>query len=156
MPCHVWCSTERNRDAFFSFSTTYYQLPYGDRHTPASCPECSLLYNHKNHTSMKALEITRLLDSHEPLAIVRYFEWVALAKDNGTPRYALLHLNKKKNKIRELSVPDTLVSLLTSRLHLFTKVCAADGGTVWERMHFRDVVKTSIPEHEIVQWIHKN
>ncbi len=54
---------------------------------------------------MKALEITRLLDSHEPLAIVRYFEWVALAKDNGTPRYALLHLNKKKIKYGNCPYP---------------------------------------------------
>lgn len=104
---------------------------------------------------MKSLDLKKLLDSREPIAIVRYFEWVVFSTSYSQAKYSLLRLNKQRNKIKEIPVPDKLTFLLTSRLDSFEKVCVADGGTVWERMSFRDVVKTLVPRDKVAEWINK-
>lgn len=102
---------------------------------------------------MKRAEIKRLINSHEPIAIVRYFEWAIFSKSYTNVRYLLLRINSKYNDIDEVDVPYDTVSFLVSRLDSFEKVCSQEGCTVWERMAFREKVKALVPRPKIVKLI---
>ncbi|WP_268225793.1 hypothetical protein [Sinomicrobium oceani] len=104
---------------------------------------------------MKSTEVKKLIDSQEPIAIVRYFEWAIFSKSYTNSRYLLLRMNRNRNKIKEVRVPDDVTSFLVSRLDNFKKVCSEEGCTVWERMAFREKVKEFVPESKIAQLIDK-
>ncbi|MBC9796804.1 hypothetical protein [Sinomicrobium weinanense] len=104
---------------------------------------------------MKSTEVKNLIDSQEPIAIVRYFEWAIFSKSYANSRYLLLRMNRKRNKIKEVRVPDDVISFLVSRLDNFKKVCSEEGNTVWERMAFREKVKEFVPESKIARLIDK-
>ncbi|MBC9795422.1 MULTISPECIES: hypothetical protein [Sinomicrobium] len=104
---------------------------------------------------MKSIEIKKLIDSQEPIAIIRYFEWAIFSKDYANAKYLLLRMNRRRNKIKAVNVPDDITSFIISRLDDFEKVCSQDGCTVWERMAFREKVKAFVPESKVARLINK-
>ncbi|MGS2761831.1 hypothetical protein [Sinomicrobium sp. M5D2P9] len=102
---------------------------------------------------MESEKIKKLINSQEPIAIIRYFEWAIFSKSYTNVRYSLLRINSKYNDIDEVDIPFDTVSFLVSRLDNFEKVCSEEGCTVWERMAFREKVKALVPRPKIVKLI---
>jgi hypothetical protein len=101
-----------------------------------------------NHETIK-----QLIESEEPLAIVRYFEWAIFSRSYDHPKYILLKINHQNIDIEEIEVPDHLTSFLVSKLFEFEKIIQEEGGGVWERYNFRAKVKHIIPYGKICHFI---
>jgi len=97
--------------------------------------------------------IKQLIESKEPLAIVRYFEWAIFSRSYNHPKYILLIINPRNIDIEEIEVPDNLTSFLVSKLPELNKVIQEEGGSVWERHNFREKVKRRIPRTKIFHFI---
>ena len=86
---------------------------------------------------------------------MRYFEWAIFSKNYTNANYLLLRMNRQRNRVKAVNIPDGVTSFIVSRLEDFEKVCSEDGCTVWERMTFRDKVKNHIPRSKIDKLINK-
>lgn len=93
--------------------------------------------------------IKRLLESDEPIAVIRYFEWAIFSRTHTHPKYIILKINYWKDDIQEIAVPYKLTSFLVSKLPELEKVIQEKGGSVWERHNFRAKVKRTIPRAKI-------
>ncbi|UGU15959.1 hypothetical protein LS482_20055 [Sinomicrobium kalidii] len=102
---------------------------------------------------MESEEIKKLINSREPIAIVRYFEWTIFSKSYTNVRYSLLRINSEYNDIDEVDIPFDTVFFVMSKLNSFEKVFHRDDGTVWERMAFREKAKALVPRPKIVKLI---
>lgn len=101
-----------------------------------------------NHETIK-----QRIESEEPLAIVRYFEWAIFSRSYNHPKYILLIINHRNTDIEEIEVPAHLTSFLVSKLPELDKVIQEEGGSVWERDNFKEKVKRRIPLGKIRQFI---
>ncbi|MFY0715228.1 hypothetical protein J1D01_16315 [Seonamhaeicola sp. NFXS20] len=99
--------------------------------------------------------IKEIINSQEPIAIIKYFEWPIFSNDYAHSRYAILRIDRKYNDIRETDIPFDLVSFVTSQTGCFEEVLRLSEGVVWERMGFRELVKSSIPKAKIHQLINQ-
>lgn len=88
-----------------------------------------------------------IINSEDPIAIVRFFEWPVFSKSDARSRYVLLKI--RRNNIKEIEIPYDTFSFLRSKLDGFDKVFHGEDGTVWERMSFRDRVKDLVPQSKI-------
>ncbi|MBC9794889.1 hypothetical protein [Sinomicrobium weinanense] len=100
---------------------------------------------------MKRVAIKKILNSQEPIAIVRYFEWAIFSKNHTNVRYSLLRLNSACKDIDEIDIPYDAVSFVVSKLNRFEQVFRWDDGGVWERMAFREKAKRLVPGRKIDQ-----
>lgn len=99
--------------------------------------------------------IKEIINSQEPIAIMKYFEWPIFSNDYANARYTILRIDKKHNDIYELNIPFNLVPFVISKTGCFTEVLRLNEGIVWERMGFRKLVKSSIPKAKIHQLINQ-
>jgi len=102
---------------------------------------------------MKRAEIKKLIDSQEPIAIVRYFEWTIFSKSYTNVRYLLLRINSEYNDIDEVNIPYDTIPFVVSKLNNFEQVFRRNDGAVWERMAFRDKAKELVPMSKIAELI---
>lgn len=102
---------------------------------------------------MRDIEIQNLINSQEPIAIVRYFEWPVFSKSNANTKYVVLRISR--NRIKEIEIPTDTVSFVRSRLDSFEQVFHREDGAVWERMSFRERVKEFVSESKVIELIYK-
>lgn len=100
-------------------------------------------------------QIKELIESHEPIAIVRYFEWSVFVHDCTNVKYIILKINGNKDGINEIKVPDGIVSFLISKLKNFEEVIRKTDGTVWERFSFREKAKNLVSKQELTYFINQ-
>ncbi|MEH6681667.1 MAG: hypothetical protein V7724_14050 [Sediminicola sp.] len=105
---------------------------------------------HKN-TEMHIEDIQELLDGHEPIAIVRYFERPIFSETDTVARYVLLRM--EHGDIHEVPVPPALMPFLMRRLSDFEQVFRRSDGNVWERCGFREKVRAAVPRPKIRKFI---
>ncbi|WP_417359559.1 hypothetical protein [Galbibacter sp.] len=67
-------------------------------------------------------QIKQLIEGREPIAIVRYFERPVFVHDYTNVKYIILKINRNKDGINEIKIPDGLVSFLRSKLKNFEEV----------------------------------
>ena len=99
--------------------------------------------------------IKEIINSQEPIAIMKYFEWPIFSNDYANARYTMLRIDKKHNDIQEINIPFNLVPFVISKTDCFEKVLKLKEGIIWERMRFRELVKSSIPKVKIHQLINQ-
>tara|TARA_R100000789_G_C2937876_1_gene131165 strand:- start:113 stop:427 length:315 start_codon:yes stop_codon:yes gene_type:complete len=104
---------------------------------------------------MDSKQIKEIINTDEPMAIMKYFEWPIFSNDYAKARYTLLRIDKKHNDIQELDIPFNVVPFVISKLGCFEEVIKLSEGIVWERMGFRDVVKGSLSKAKIIQLINQ-
>ncbi|MEH6706236.1 MAG: hypothetical protein V7691_15685 [Galbibacter orientalis] len=109
----------------------------------------------QKENKMDSKLIKEIINSQEPIAIMKYFEWPIFSNDYANARYTILRIDKKHNDIHELNIPFNLVPFILSKTGCFTKVLRLSEGIVWERMGFRELVKSNIPKAKIHQLINK-
>lgn len=98
---------------------------------------------------MTDADIVRLINSEEPIAIVRYVESAVFSDYYISAKYSLLRINGRERNIEEVRIPHYMVSYIITRLDSFELVFREDDGAVWERMSFRDRVMKLIPRWKI-------
>ena len=94
---------------------------------------------------MNPASLQQLLTSEAPIAIIRYIEWTSFSRTYNRPRYRLLVFNFPQKDLIELKVPRPLPSFLVRQLPKFQQVIHTEGGSVWERLDFRERVNQWIP-----------
>lgn len=99
--------------------------------------------------------IKEIIDSQEPIAIIKYFEWPIFSNDYAHARYAMLRIDGKHNDIHEIEIPFNLVPFVISQTDCFEEALRLSEGVVWERMGFKEVVRSSIPNAKIYQFINQ-
>lgn len=99
--------------------------------------------------------IKEIINSQEPIAIMKYFEWPIFSNDYALARYTILKVDKRYNDIQEIDIPFNLVPFVISKICCFTEVLRINEGVVWERMGFRELVKRSMSKAKIQQLIHQ-
>lgn len=97
--------------------------------------------------------IKEIINSQEPIAIVRFFEWPVFSKSDVISRYVLLKISR--NCVKEIDIPYDTVSFLRSKLDDFIQVFHGEDGSVWERMSFRERVKDLVPQSKIRDLLYK-
>lgn len=107
----------------------------------------------KVETNMETERVRELINGKEPMAIVRYFEWAIFSRGETKAKYLLLRLDGRGNDIREVDVPDGMVSFLRSRLADFDRVLHSGDGTVWERLSFRARARELVPSSKLAELI---
>lgn len=113
------------------------------------------LYENQKKNQMDSKLITNIINSQEPIAIMKYFEWPIFSNDYANARFTILRIDKKHNDIREFDIPINLVSFIRSKTDCFEKVLKLKEGIIWERMRFRELVKSSIPKARVHQLINQ-
>lgn len=111
------------------------------------------LYGNQNENTMDTKRIKELINSQEPIAIVRFFEWPVFSKSDANSKYVLLKVSR--NRVKEIDIPEDTVSFLRSKLSSFDQVFHREDGAVWERMSFRDRVKDLVPESKVIELVDK-
>ncbi|SFT07692.1 hypothetical protein SAMN04487906_2808 [Zhouia amylolytica] len=104
---------------------------------------------------MDSKQIKDIINSQEPIAIIKYFEWSIFSNDYAKARYTLLWFDKKHNHIQEIDMPFNLVPFVISKLGCFEEVLRLSEGIVWERMGFREMIKSSVSRAKIIQLINQ-
>ena len=99
--------------------------------------------------------IKEIINSQEPIAIMKYFEWPIFSNDYANARYAILRVDKKHNDIHEINIPFNLVPFVISKTGCFTEVLRLNEGIVWGRMGFRELVKSNILKAKVHQLINQ-
>ncbi|MFY0715216.1 hypothetical protein J1D01_16255 [Seonamhaeicola sp. NFXS20] len=99
--------------------------------------------------------LKKIINSQEPIAIIKYFEWPIFSNDYANTRYTILRIDKKHNDICEIEIPFNLVPYVISKINCFKEVLRLNEGLVWERMRFKELVKRSIPKAKIHQLINQ-
>lgn len=97
--------------------------------------------------------IKEIIDSQEPIAIIKYFEWPIFSNDYTHARYAMLRIDSKHNDIHEIDIPFNLVPFVISQTDRFKEALRLSEGVVWERKEFREMVKSSVSKVKIHQVI---
>ncbi|UGU15189.1 hypothetical protein LS482_16070 [Sinomicrobium kalidii] len=100
--------------------------------------------------------LIRLLDSDEPIAIVRYFEWFKTDRHLRDTKYSVLRLDTLNKDIDEFDVPRSLYFFLALKLHEFKKMIDNVNGQVFERNGFRDIAISLVHKRKIKFLIDKN
>ena len=100
-------------------------------------------------------QIKQLIEGREPIAIVRYFERPVFVHDYTNVKYIILKINRNKDGINEIKIPDGLVSFLRSKLKNFEEVIRKTDGTVWERFSFRVKAKSLVSKQELTYFINQ-
>lgn len=113
------------------------------------------LYGNQKENKMDSKLIKEIINSQEPIAIMKYFEWPIFSNDYANARYTILRIDKKYNDIHEIGIPFNLVPFVISKTGCFTEVLRLNEGIIWERMGFRELVKSSIPKAKIHQLINQ-
>src|SRR5690606_30462351 len=100
--------------------------------------------------------IKEIINSQEPIAIIKYFEWPIFSNDYANARYSILRIDKKHSNIHEIDIPFNLVPFVISKTDCFQEVFRISDGVVWERMGFKAMIKSSLPSaiiHQLIrQW----
>lgn len=99
--------------------------------------------------------IKEIINSPEPIAIMKYFEWPIFSNDYANARYSLLKMDETLNNIFEYDIPFNLVPFVLCKINAFDKVVKLNQGIVWERSGFREMVKRIIPKTKIHQLINR-
>ena len=107
----------------------------------------------KKGNKMDSNQIREIINGQEPIAIMKYFEWPIFSNDYAKARYTLLRIDRKHNDIEEVDIPFNIVPFVISKLGCFEQVLRSSEGIVWERMGFRDIIKSSVPKAKIAQLI---
>jgi len=113
------------------------------------------LYGNQNENTMNSKLIKEIINSREPIAIMKYLEWPIFSNDYALARYTILKVDKRYNDIQEVDIPFNLVPFVISKICCFTEVLRINEGVVWERMGFRELVKRSMSKAKIQQLIHQ-
>jgi len=109
----------------------------------------------QKENKMDSKLIKEIINSQEPIAIMKYFEWPIFSNDYANARYTILRIDKRYNDIHEISIPFNLVPFVISKTGCLTEVLRLNEGIVWERMGFRELVKSNIPKAKIHQLINQ-
>lgn len=104
---------------------------------------------------MDSEQIKEMINSQEPMAIIKYFEWPVFSNDYAKARYTMLRIDKVHNDIQEIDIPFNVVPFVISKLGCFEEVLRLSEGIVWERMGFREMMKSSVSKAKIVQLINQ-
>lgn len=102
---------------------------------------------------MNDKQIKQLIEGREPIAIVRYFEWPVFVYDCTNVKYIILKINRNKDGIIKIKIPEDVVSFITSKLQNFEEVIRKTNGTVWERFSFREKAKNLVSKQELTHFI---
>lgn len=102
---------------------------------------------------MDSNQIRDIINGQEPIAIMKYFEWPIFSNDHAKARYTLLRIDRKHKDIEEVDIPFNIVPFVISKLGRFEQMLRSSEGIVWERMGFRDIIKSSVPKAKIAQLI---
>lgn len=94
-----------------------------------------------------------MIESDEPIALIRYFEWMRLSRDHQHVKYILLRINYRNRTIKEIPIPDELVPYVISKLSEFKKVIKEENGSVWERHDFRMTVQQDVSPLALRQFL---
>ena len=113
------------------------------------------LYENQKENKMDSTLIKKIINSQEPIAIMKYFEWPIFSNDYANARYTILRIDKKYKDIHEIDIPINLVPFIRSKTDCFEKVLKLKEGIIWERMRFRELVKSSIPKAKTHQLINQ-
>lgn len=103
---------------------------------------------------MEAEQIKAIINSEEPIAILKYFEWPIFSNDYTESKYKLIRINRK-NDIEEIRIPFDIVSFILSKLDCFEEASKTPLGVVWERGHFKQKVKHLVSMPKIIQFINQ-
>ena len=98
---------------------------------------------------MKEAEIIALMESGEPLAIIRYFQWTSFSKSHAQPSYVMLRLDHGNRDIDEIDIPRETVSKIMDRLDGFERRHRTCDGTVWERHSFGEKARKLVPRAKL-------
>lgn len=104
---------------------------------------------------MQEAEIIALMDSGEPLAIIRYFQWTSFNKSLTQPCYVILRLDPSNRDIDEIDLPRETVPKVMDRLKGFELLHRGPDGSVWERGNFGSKAKRLVPLAKRAQLISK-
>lgn len=103
---------------------------------------------------MEAEQIKAIINSEEPIAILKYFEWPIFSNDYTESKYKLIRINRK-NDIEEIRIPYDIVPFILSKLDCFEEASKTRAGVVWERGYFKQKVKRFISTPKIIQFINQ-
>lgn len=105
---------------------------------------------------MHIRNIKKLIESDEPIAIIRYFEWMRLSRDHQHVKYILLKINRRNHTIKEIPIPDELVPFIIPKLSAFKRVIKEENGGVWERHNFRITVQQDVSPLALREFLGEN
>lgn len=103
---------------------------------------------------MEAEQIKAIINSEEPIAILKYFEWPIFSNDYTQSKYKLLRISKKHD-MEEIRIPFNIVPFIISKLDCFEEASNTRSGVVWERGHFKQKVKCLVSTPKIIQFINQ-
>lgn len=109
----------------------------------------------QKENKMDSKLIKEIINSQEPIAIMKYFEWPIFSNDYANARYTILRIDKKHNDIHETDIPFNLVPFILSKTDCFEEVLRLKEGVIWERIGFRELVKSNISKTKIHQLINQ-
>lgn len=104
---------------------------------------------------MQEAEIMALMDSGEPLAIVRYFQWASFSRSQTQTNYVVLRLDHANRDIDEIDLPRESVPMVLDRMEGFDLLLRNPDGTVWERGNFAAKAKRLVPRAKLTLLISK-
>lgn len=113
------------------------------------------LYVNQKENKMDSKLIKKIINSQEPIAIMKYFEWPIFSNDYANARFTILRIDKKHYDIREFDIPINLVPFIRSKTDCFEKVLKQKEGIIWERMRVRELVKSCIAKAKVHQFINQ-
>src|SRR5690606_2783254 len=105
---------------------------------------------------MKEAEIIALMESGEPLAVIRYFQWTTFNKSHTQSLYMVLRLDHLNRDIDEIDLPREMVSKVMGRLDGFQLLHRTPYGSVWERHNFGERAKKLVPRAKLAMIISKD
>lgn len=88
--------------------------------------------------------IKEIINSPEPIAIIKYFEYPIFLNDYANAKYTILRIEKKHNNIIETDIPFNLVPFVIAKIGYFEEILRLNEGVVWERGSFRKKAKKVI------------
>src|SRR5690606_17672481 len=70
------------------------------------------LYVNQKENKMDSKLVKKIINSQEPIAIMKYFEWQIFSNDYANARYTILKIDRKQYDIREFDILINLVPFI--------------------------------------------